>query len=108
MAASLLKVCCGQLPVTTGRSGSKLILGACRIQWNQQGPKRFLSSGSGWRRLSAASVGLAGRMRPLPILLATGGGYMGYDQYGRYRDRRLESMGIEVPPRIASETQEMM
>ncbi|KAG7476479.1 hypothetical protein MATL_G00083290 [Megalops atlanticus] len=103
MAASLLKVCCGQLPLTTGRSGSLLLTGACRVQWTQQGSRRALSSGR--RRLSAASLGLAARVRPLPILLFTGGGYVGYDQYGRYKDRRLESMGIEVPPRIASEVQ---
>ncbi|KAJ8408644.1 hypothetical protein AAFF_G00252790 [Aldrovandia affinis] len=103
MAASLLKVCCGQLPLTTGKSGSCLLLGARWVRWNQQGPKRALSSGR--RRLSAASLGLAARVRPLPILLVTGGGYVGYDQYGRYRDQRLERLGVTVPPRIANETQ---
>ncbi|XP_064164957.1 phosphatidylserine decarboxylase proenzyme, mitochondrial isoform X2 [Anguilla rostrata] len=100
MAASLLKVCCGQLPVTTGRIGSCILLGGRRVRWGQQGPARGLSSGR--RPLNGA---LLARVRPLPILLATGGGYVGYDQYGRYRDRRLESLGIEVPPRIASNTQ---
>uniref|UniRef100_A0A672LVS1 Phosphatidylserine decarboxylase proenzyme, mitochondrial n=1 Tax=Sinocyclocheilus grahami TaxID=75366 RepID=A0A672LVS1_SINGR len=49
--------------------------------------------------------GLQAYIRPLPLLLATGGGYVGYDQYGRYKDRQLEKLGIEVPPRIASEIQ---
>ncbi|XP_067107152.1 phosphatidylserine decarboxylase proenzyme, mitochondrial isoform X4 [Osmerus mordax] len=44
-------------------------------------------------------------MRPLPLILATGGGYVGYDQYGRYRDRELEKLGIEVEPRVANEAQ---
>ncbi|KAJ8260624.1 hypothetical protein COCON_G00163470 [Conger conger] len=100
MAASLLKVCCGQLPVTTGRCVSSLLLGGRWLRWGPRGPTRGLSSDR--RPLSGASLA---RMRPLPILLATGGGYVGYDQYGRYRDRRLEGMGIEVPPRIANETQ---
>ncbi|KAM3874003.1 phosphatidylserine decarboxylase proenzyme, mitochondrial [Diretmus argenteus] len=46
------------------------------------------------------------RARPLPLLLLTGGaGYLGYDQYGRYQDRRLAKLGQEVPPRLASHTQ---
>lgn len=61
------------------------------------------SAGSG--RLNPASLGLQARVRPLPLLIATGGGYMGYDQYGRYKDRELARQGIEVPPRIANEAQ---
>ncbi|XP_007231483.1 phosphatidylserine decarboxylase proenzyme, mitochondrial isoform X2 [Astyanax mexicanus] len=49
--------------------------------------------------------GLQARMRPLPILIATGSGYLGYDQYGRYKDRELQKLGIEVPPRVANELQ---
>ncbi len=49
--------------------------------------------------------GLQARIQPLPLLLAAGGGYVGYDQYGRYKDRQLKKLGIEVPPRIASEIQ---
>ncbi|XP_036823644.1 phosphatidylserine decarboxylase proenzyme, mitochondrial isoform X9 [Oncorhynchus mykiss] len=30
---------------------------------------------------------------------------MGYDQYGRYKDRQLAKIGVEVPPRIANDTQ---
>ncbi|KPP68373.1 hypothetical protein Z043_112955, partial [Scleropages formosus] len=60
-------------------------------------------SREGRRFLSAASLGFGARVRPLPLLLATGGGYLGYDQYGRYKDRQLEKLGIEVPPRLANE-----
>ncbi|KAJ8286796.1 hypothetical protein GJAV_G00043370 [Gymnothorax javanicus] len=103
MAASLLKVCCGQLPVTTRRRASSLLLGGQKARWGEQGPTRKLSSGQ--RLLGGASLA---RVRPLPILLATGGGYIGYDQYWQYRNRRLESQGIEVPPRIANEAQELL
>ncbi|TRY81408.1 hypothetical protein DNTS_032842 [Danionella cerebrum] len=64
------------------------------VRWSQQ------------RCLSKGVPGLQGRVRPLTLLVASGGGYMGYDQYGRYKDRQLESLGIEVPPRIANEAQE--
>ncbi|XP_051751770.1 phosphatidylserine decarboxylase proenzyme, mitochondrial isoform X2 [Ctenopharyngodon idella] len=57
------------------------------------------------RLFSKGFPGLQARVRPLPLLIATGGGYVGYNQYGRYRDRQLEKLGIEVPPRIANEVQ---
>lgn len=41
------------------------------------------------------------RLRPLPILLATGGGYAGYRQYEKYRERELERLGLEIPPKLA-------
>ncbi|KAK2121418.1 hypothetical protein P7K49_002804 [Saguinus oedipus] len=40
-------------------------------------------------------------LRPLPILLATGGGYAGYRQYEKYRERELEKLGLEIPPKLA-------
>ncbi|XP_069038155.1 phosphatidylserine decarboxylase proenzyme, mitochondrial isoform X2 [Lepisosteus oculatus] len=92
MAASLLKVSAG----TLGRRSSV-------IGWGQRGPARGLSGGG--RRLHAASLSLGARVRPLYVLLASGGGYAGYTQYGRYRDRRLEQLGIEVSPRLANELQ---
>ncbi|KAK9974157.1 hypothetical protein ABG768_022264 [Culter alburnus] len=57
------------------------------------------------RLFSKGFPGLQARVRPLPLLIATGGGYVGYNQYGQYRDRQLEKLGIEVPPRIANEVQ---
>lgn len=44
-------------------------------------------------------------MRTLPLLIATGGGYFGYNRYERYKDRELEKLGIEVPPHLANELQ---
>ncbi|XP_051829125.1 phosphatidylserine decarboxylase proenzyme, mitochondrial isoform X1 [Antechinus flavipes] len=43
------------------------------------------------------------RLRPFYFLVATGGGYAGYRQYENYRDRELERLGLEVPPRLAGE-----
>ena len=40
-------------------------------------------------------------LRPLPILVATGGGYAGYRQYEKYRERELEKLGFDVPPKLA-------
>ncbi|XP_041706611.1 phosphatidylserine decarboxylase proenzyme, mitochondrial isoform X2 [Coregonus clupeaformis] len=80
-----------------------LLLRAQGARQFQQGPWHSLSGGRGW--FSAASLGLQARVRPFPLLIATGGGYMGYDQYGRYKDRELTKIGIEVPPRIANDTQ---
>ncbi|KAE8634519.1 hypothetical protein XENTR_v10002335 [Xenopus tropicalis] len=53
------------------------------------------------RRLHAASTNLAVKIRPLYVLLGTGGGYAGYKQYENYKDSRLEKLGIEVPPKLA-------
>lgn len=61
--------------------------------------------GAGRQRFNAASLGLQVRIRPFPLLIATGGVYMGYDQYVHYKYRELTKIGIEVPPRIANETQ---
>ncbi|XP_021446393.2 phosphatidylserine decarboxylase proenzyme, mitochondrial isoform X4 [Oncorhynchus mykiss] len=104
MAASLGKVCSYQLPLNAGRFGSDwLLLRAQRARQFQQWPWCSLSSGRG--QFNAASLGLQARVRPFPLLIATGGGYMGYDQYGRYKDRQLAKIGVEVPPRIANDTQ---
>ncbi|XP_065140246.1 phosphatidylserine decarboxylase proenzyme, mitochondrial isoform X2 [Paramisgurnus dabryanus] len=69
---------------------------------------RFLLHGVRWshqRSFPEGFPGLQARVRPLFLLVASGGGYLGYDQYGRYKDRQLEKIGIEVPPRLASEVQ---
>ncbi|XP_016309579.1 phosphatidylserine decarboxylase proenzyme, mitochondrial-like isoform X2 [Sinocyclocheilus anshuiensis] len=75
------------------------------------GKSSFLQhSGFGVRRshqrlFSKGFLGLQARVRPLPLLIATGGGYVGYNQYGQYKDQQLEKLGIEVQPRIANEFQ---
>lgn len=53
----------------------------------------------------SGSPGLQARVRAIPLLIATGGGYFGYNRYERYKDRELEKLGITVPPRVASEIQ---
>ncbi|XP_062410955.1 phosphatidylserine decarboxylase proenzyme, mitochondrial isoform X3 [Sardina pilchardus] len=100
MSAPLLKVCCTRL---NGTNSCWLLLRTQGIRWCQGGSERTFFRGRG--RLNAASLGLQARVRPLPLIIATGGGYAGYDQYGRYKDRELAKLGIEVPPRIANEAQ---
>lgn len=53
----------------------------------------------------SGSPGLQARVRTLPLLMATGTGYLGYNQYERYKIRELEKLGIEIPPRLANELQ---
>ncbi|XP_073806491.1 phosphatidylserine decarboxylase proenzyme, mitochondrial isoform X2 [Danio rerio] len=91
MAALVRRVLIAHLAAT--RNTSFLQNGGCGIRWSQ---RRFFSKGF---------PGLQARVRPLTLLIATGGGYVGYDQYGRYKDRQLEKLGIEVPPHIANEVQ---
>ncbi|KAM4635575.1 phosphatidylserine decarboxylase proenzyme, mitochondrial [Polymixia lowei] len=90
MAASLRRVC----SQVTERTRSRSLVGL----W------RSFCKGRG--QVDPVSLGLQARARPLPLLLATGAsGYLGYDQYGRYRDRQLTELGLEVPPRLASNSQ---
>ncbi|KAG5272645.1 hypothetical protein AALO_G00167790 [Alosa alosa] len=100
MSALLLKVCCARF---NGTNSCWLLLRTQGIRWCQGGSERTFFRGRG--RLNTASLGLQARVRPLPLLIATGGGYVGYDQYGRYKDRELEKQGIELPPRIANQAQ---
>ncbi|KAL0625220.1 Phosphatidylserine decarboxylase proenzyme, mitochondrial [Plecturocebus cupreus] len=53
------------------------------------------------RKIHTASARSMFLLRPLPILLATGGGYAGYRQYEKYRERELEKLGLEIPPKLA-------
>ncbi|XP_069817335.1 phosphatidylserine decarboxylase proenzyme, mitochondrial isoform X2 [Dendropsophus ebraccatus] len=62
-------------------------------------PARSLHSSR--RRLHAASAAVAVRFRPLYLLLGTGGGYVGYRQYEGYKDRQLQKLGLEIPPKVA-------
>ncbi|XP_030624336.1 phosphatidylserine decarboxylase proenzyme, mitochondrial isoform X2 [Chanos chanos] len=104
MAAHMSKVCLLQLSVTALRTRScSSHLRAHGVRWGNQVSQCSFSTGR--ERFNAKSLGLQARIRPLPLFIITGGGYVGYDQYGRYRDRELERRGIEVPPRIANEAQ---
>ncbi|XP_007490504.2 phosphatidylserine decarboxylase proenzyme, mitochondrial isoform X3 [Monodelphis domestica] len=55
------------------------------------------------RKFHTAATRTLFRLRPFYFLVATGGGYVGYRQYEKYRDRELERLGLEVPPRLAGE-----
>ncbi|ERE87875.1 phosphatidylserine decarboxylase proenzyme isoform 1 [Cricetulus griseus] len=57
---------------------------------------------TGARKIHTAPVRSLFLLRPVPILLATGGGYAGYRQYEKYRDQKLEKLGLEIPPKLAS------
>ncbi|XP_026999977.1 phosphatidylserine decarboxylase proenzyme, mitochondrial isoform X2 [Tachysurus fulvidraco] len=96
MAASLCKVRFSSVPIKARKTGSVLLLSAQRIRWSQQVHLCGHSKGS---------PGLQARVRAIPLLIATGGGYFGYNRYERYKDRELEKLGITVPPRVASEIQ---
>lgn len=62
----------------------------------------FLFPVTGVRNFHTAPVRSLFLLRPVPILLATGGGYAGYRQYEKYRERKLEKLGLEIPPKLAS------
>ncbi|XP_020927570.1 phosphatidylserine decarboxylase proenzyme, mitochondrial isoform X2 [Sus scrofa] len=53
------------------------------------------------RKVHTAPVRTLSLLRPLPVLVATGGGYAGYRQYEKYRERELEKLGLEIPPKLA-------
>lgn len=53
------------------------------------------------RKVHTAPARTLSLLRPLPILVATGGGYAGYRQYEKYRQRELEKLGLDVPPKLA-------
>ncbi|XP_073917518.1 phosphatidylserine decarboxylase proenzyme, mitochondrial isoform X1 [Castor canadensis] len=53
------------------------------------------------RKLHTAPARALFLLRPLPILLVSGGGYIGYRQYEKYRERELEKLGLEIPPKLA-------
>lgn len=57
---------------------------------------------TGARKIHTAPARSLFLLRPVPILLATGGGYAGYRQYEKYRDQKLEKLGLEIPPKLAS------
>ncbi|XP_068094644.1 phosphatidylserine decarboxylase proenzyme, mitochondrial isoform X2 [Hyperolius riggenbachi] len=69
------------------------------LQPNRIPVKNFHSNG---RKFHAASAAVGLKVRPLYVLLGTGGGYASYKQYENYKDHRLQRLGIEVPPKVAN------
>nr|KAF6467082.1 phosphatidylserine decarboxylase [Rousettus aegyptiacus] len=63
-------------------------------------PLRAFSTNA--RKVHTAPARTFLRLRPLRLLFVTGGGYAGYRQYEKYRDRELEKLGLEIPPKLAS------
>ncbi|XP_077163977.1 phosphatidylserine decarboxylase proenzyme, mitochondrial isoform X2 [Paroedura picta] len=58
---------------------------------------------AGQRQLHTAPIRGILRLRPLHLLVATGGGYAGYRQYEKYKEKQVEKLGQVVPPKIASD-----
>ncbi|XP_060699780.1 phosphatidylserine decarboxylase proenzyme, mitochondrial isoform X2 [Chiloscyllium punctatum] len=52
-------------------------------------------SNSDHRILQMITFGIVTRVRPLHLLVATGGGYVGYYQYHKYKRRELEHCGLD-------------
>ncbi|XP_036436175.1 phosphatidylserine decarboxylase proenzyme, mitochondrial isoform X3 [Colossoma macropomum] len=96
MAASLSKVCSSRFPGTPRGLSGLLLFRSHGLRWNQQISLCTHAKGSPC---------LQARVRPLPLLIATGSGYFGYNQYEQHKARELEKLGIEVPPRLANELQ---
>ncbi|CAL8384484.1 unnamed protein product [Gadus morhua 'NCC'] len=85
-------------PVRQLSRSSDILLKRSQHIW--KGTQRLLSNGR-----APAPHFLQARSRLLPLLVFSGTGYLGYDQYGRYQDRRLAELGIEAPPPLASDNQ---
>ncbi|MXQ94320.1 hypothetical protein E5288_WYG007363 [Bos mutus] len=69
------------------------------LQSLRKPPLRTFSTNA--RKVHTAPARTSSLLRPLPILVATGGGYAGYRQYEKYRERELEKLGLDVPPKLA-------
>ncbi|XP_055261735.1 phosphatidylserine decarboxylase proenzyme, mitochondrial isoform X4 [Moschus berezovskii] len=69
------------------------------LQSLRKPPLRTLSTNA--RKVHTAPARALSLLRPLPILVAAGGGYAGYRQYEKHRERELEKLGLDVPPRLA-------
>ncbi|XP_047425605.1 phosphatidylserine decarboxylase proenzyme, mitochondrial isoform X2 [Mugil cephalus] len=76
-------------------AAARTVLG--RVTWSS---RRVFSQNWNQRRSLNTGRGFLPRPRPLPILLLTGGGYLGYQQY-----RRSGQHEAEAPPPLATPTQ---
>ncbi|XP_036908467.1 phosphatidylserine decarboxylase proenzyme, mitochondrial isoform X2 [Sturnira hondurensis] len=70
-----------------------------RLQSLRKLPLRVFSTNA--RKVHTAPARTLFLFRPLPFLFVTGGGYAGYRQYEKYRERELEKLGLEIPPKLA-------
>uniref|UniRef100_A0ABM5F1Y4 Phosphatidylserine decarboxylase proenzyme, mitochondrial n=2 Tax=Pogona vitticeps TaxID=103695 RepID=A0ABM5F1Y4_9SAUR len=58
---------------------------------------------TGQRTFHTAPIRSVLRLRPVHFLVATGGGYAGYRQYEKHKEKRLQNLGVEALPRVASD-----
>ncbi|KAM5311910.1 phosphatidylserine decarboxylase proenzyme, mitochondrial isoform 1-T1 [Glossophaga mutica] len=70
-----------------------------RLQSLRKLPLRAFSTNA--RKVHTAPARALFLFRPLPFLFLTGSGYAGYRQYEKYRERELEKLGLEIPPKLA-------
>ncbi|XP_061458744.1 phosphatidylserine decarboxylase proenzyme, mitochondrial isoform X3 [Rhineura floridana] len=106
-AAAALRVACAR---AGGRSSTLFSSSILRrennsmkemlVLWKQPLSPFFLT---GQRKLHTAPVRSVLRLRPLHLLVATGGGYAGYRQYEKNKEKQLGKLGEEVPPKIAND-----
>ncbi|XP_014642460.1 PREDICTED: phosphatidylserine decarboxylase proenzyme-like [Ceratotherium simum simum] len=69
------------------------------LQSLRKPPLRAFSTNA--RKVHTAPARTLFLLRPLPVLFVTGSGYAGYRQYEKYRERELEKLGLEIPPKLA-------
>uniref|UniRef100_A0A8B9X7D7 Phosphatidylserine decarboxylase proenzyme, mitochondrial n=1 Tax=Bos mutus grunniens TaxID=30521 RepID=A0A8B9X7D7_BOSMU len=102
MAASVGQGCLRWLPGVAWRNRRPHCEDAALshfLQSLRKPPLRTFSTNA--RKVHTAPARTSSLLRPLPILVATGGGYAGYRQYEKYRERELEKLGLDVPPKLA-------
>ncbi|XP_040107062.1 phosphatidylserine decarboxylase proenzyme, mitochondrial isoform X2 [Oryx dammah] len=102
MAASVGQGCLRWLPGVAWRSRRSHcddVALSHFLQFSRKPPLRTFSTNA--RKVHTAPARTLSLLRPLPILVATGGGYAGYRQYEKYRERELEKLGLDVPPKLA-------
>uniref|UniRef100_A0AAA9RWK6 phosphatidylserine decarboxylase n=1 Tax=Bos taurus TaxID=9913 RepID=A0AAA9RWK6_BOVIN len=102
MAASVGQGCLRWLPGVAWRNRRPHCEDAALshfLQSLRKPPLRTFSTNA--RKVHTAPARTSSLLRPLPILVATAGGYAGYRQYEKYRERELEKLGLDVPPKLA-------
>ncbi|CAI5797482.1 Hypothetical predicted protein [Podarcis lilfordi] len=102
----------GALRVACARASGSTLFHSSIVRHDNQSVKKMLVLWkqplspfllTGQRKLYTAPVRSVLRLRPLHLLVATGGGYAGYKQYENYKENQLRKSGLEPPPKIASD-----
>ncbi|XP_028565926.2 phosphatidylserine decarboxylase proenzyme, mitochondrial isoform X2 [Podarcis muralis] len=102
----------GALRVACARASGSTLFHSSIVRHDNQSMKKMLVLWkqplspfllTGQRKLYTAPVRSVLRLRPLHLLVATGGGYAGYKQYENYKENQLRKSGLEPPPKIASD-----